>query len=104
MGKQMTVGKRIAMGFTVVILIAVALGGLGVWSMLAVKGESEKLAEEYVPEVKVATDLRGSANRVMYAMRGYGLSEEEFGEWVKAVSIHGVEALKATSVQRYRQP
>ena len=76
MGKQMTVGKRIGVGFTVVILITVAIGGLGVWNMLTAKTESTKLAAEYVPEVKVATDLRGAANRVMYQMRGYGLTEE----------------------------
>ncbi|MGX9350259.1 CtrA inhibitor SciP [Shimia sp. W99] len=38
------------------------------------------------------------------ALSMYGLSEEEFGEWVTAVSRHGVEALKATSLQKYRQP
>ena len=76
MGKQLTVGQRIALGFSVVILIALGLGGLGAWSMLAAKTDSTKLAMEYVPEVKVATDLRGAANRVMYQMRGYGLAED----------------------------
>ena len=38
------------------------------------------------------------------ALELYRLSEEEFAEWVTAVSLHGVDALKATSVQRYRQP
>lgn len=37
------------------------------------------------------------------AMDTYGLSEEEFDQWVKAVSKHGFDALKATSVQKYRQ-
>lgn len=34
----------------------------------------------------------------------YGLSEDEFREWVWAVSRHGEEALKATTVQKFRQP
>jgi len=76
MSKQTTVGKRIALGFSVVILIAVTLGGLGVWSMLGARDDSTKLATEYIPEVKVATDLRGAANAVMYEMRGYGLTED----------------------------
>ncbi|MBI9083598.1 MAG: methyl-accepting chemotaxis protein [Desulfobacterales bacterium] len=76
MKKQMTLGKRIAMGFTLVIAITMALGGLGVWSMQAAKTDSTKLATEYIPEVKVATDLRGAANRLMYQMRGYGLAED----------------------------
>ena len=32
----------------------------------------------------------------------YGLSEEEFASWVKAVAQHGEEALKATAIQKYR--
>ncbi len=38
------------------------------------------------------------------ALEIYGLSAEEFGEWVSAVSTHGIDALKATTVQKYRQP
>ena len=37
------------------------------------------------------------------ALDRYGLSEEEFHEWVRAVSMHGEEALKATALQKYRQ-
>lgn len=38
------------------------------------------------------------------ALAQYGLSAEELDEWVHAVTHHGLEALKATSVQKYRQP
>ena len=38
------------------------------------------------------------------AMQAYGLSEEEFSEWKSAVDIHGEAALKATALQKYRQP
>jgi uncharacterized protein DUF1153 len=38
------------------------------------------------------------------ALERYRLSEEEFHEWVRAVSTHGEEALKATALQKYRQP
>ena len=37
------------------------------------------------------------------ALERYQISEEEFMEWVRAVSEHGEAALKATSVQKYRQ-
>lgn len=36
------------------------------------------------------------------AMRLYGLSEEEFHGWVAAVAEHGEEALKATTLKKYR--
>jgi len=38
------------------------------------------------------------------ALKRYALSEDEFKAWVRAVSEHGEDALKATSVQKYRQP
>ncbi len=38
------------------------------------------------------------------ALQRYQISEDEFHEWVKAVSEHGEDALKATTLQKYRQP
>ncbi|MEQ6203824.1 DUF1153 domain-containing protein [Sulfitobacter sp. HNIBRBA2951] len=37
------------------------------------------------------------------ALERYSLSDDEFIEWVRAVSTHGEAALKATMVQKYRQ-
>jgi hypothetical protein len=36
------------------------------------------------------------------ALDRYALSEEEFQEWVWAVSRHGEQALKATAIQKFR--
>ena len=38
------------------------------------------------------------------ACRRYGLSEEELDSWRSAVSRHGEHALRATALQKYRQP
>jgi len=38
------------------------------------------------------------------AMDVYDLSEEELDAWHVAVERHGETALKATTIQRYRQP
>ncbi|KPP87675.1 MAG: Protein of unknown function (DUF1153) [Rhodobacteraceae bacterium HLUCCO07] len=38
------------------------------------------------------------------ALARYGLSKEEFLEWVSAVTEFGEDALKATHRQKYRQP
>ena len=38
------------------------------------------------------------------ALERYELSDEEFDLWAKAVETHGVEALKVTALQKYRQP
>ena len=76
MGK-MKLGTKIALGFGLLILIAVLLGGLAVIQMRAVSGDSSKLALEYVPEVKVANELERNSLLTMYAMRGYSRSGEE---------------------------
>ncbi len=34
----------------------------------------------------------------------YDLSEEELGNWLGAVKLHGIKALKVTKLQNYRQP
>lgn len=38
------------------------------------------------------------------ALRRYGLTDEEFDSWCRAMQRHGKAALKVTSLQRYRQP
>jgi len=38
------------------------------------------------------------------AKESYVLSDDELAEWENAVRDHGEAALKATSVQKYRQP
>ncbi|MCH8466477.1 MAG: DUF1153 domain-containing protein [Roseinatronobacter sp.] len=37
------------------------------------------------------------------ALERYDLSEEEFDLWQKAVTRHGMNALKVTALQKYRQ-
>lgn len=38
------------------------------------------------------------------ALETYKLSDEEFSAWEGAVSQHGEAALRATALQKYRQP
>lgn len=38
------------------------------------------------------------------ALETYALTEEEFDAWRRAVDRHGEAALRATTIQRYRQP
>jgi len=74
--KNMKLGTKIALGFGVLIIIAAILGVVGVWEMGIVETETTKLSEEYIPEVDMAVELQGSANRVMFAMRGYDFTED----------------------------
>lgn len=54
-----------------------------------------------------AAVVRGVSHGLMSreeALSAYALSDEEFSEWEVAVKCHGEAALKATQLQRYRQP
>lgn len=75
--KNHGLGMKITLGFGLLIIIAVALGSMAIYEMTIVKRQSTILAHEYVPEVGMAVELRGAANRTMYEMRGYGLTEDE---------------------------
>ncbi len=77
MFKSMKLGTKIGVGFGLLIMIAVLLGGVAVWRMREAASESTMLAKEYVPEVTVANHVERSSLQTMYEMRGYGLSEEE---------------------------
>lgn len=77
MFKNLGLGARIGGGFAALIIIAMILGGLAVYNMKNVQTKSTVLAREYVPEVAVANSIERGSMAVMYAMRGYGFTEEE---------------------------
>jgi len=77
MFRTMKLGTKIAVGFGVVLTLALVLGGMGVVSMNGVKGDSVTLATEYAPEVELVSSLERNSLLTMYAMRGYGFTEEQ---------------------------
>ncbi len=85
----MKLGQKLGTAFGVILVIAVALGSLAVINMNNISKESDALATEYVPEVRIANELRGASNRLMYEMRGYGFTQE------KAFYENALEELKA---------
>ncbi len=75
--KNFSLGLKISSGFAALILIAGSLGIMAIWNMNKVKSQSTMLAREYIPEVDVAVEFRGAVNRLMFEMRGYGLTEDK---------------------------
>lgn len=73
--KKMKLSVKIGLGFGILLVIMALLGGYGTLSMKQVEHESTRLANEYVAEVVIAADLERNAQRLMYAMRGYGFTE-----------------------------
>ena len=74
---NMKVGTKIILGFIILLGIAVALGVMAVWQMNDAAQISEGLAQKYVPEVEMVNNLERRSLMTMYALRGYGLSEDE---------------------------
>uniref|UniRef100_UPI00048FD3EB methyl-accepting chemotaxis protein n=1 Tax=Desulfomicrobium escambiense TaxID=29503 RepID=UPI00048FD3EB len=75
--KNIKLGIKIGGGFGVLILIACILGGMAVFNMKGVEGDSIRLAKEYVPEVGMANEIERSSLLAMYAWRGYAFTEEQ---------------------------
>jgi methyl-accepting chemotaxis protein len=75
--KSLTVGKRIILGFTALILIAIALGVTAIIQMGTAEEGATRLAEAYVPEVDVSNNVERNLMMAMYAIRGYSYTEQE---------------------------
>ena len=77
MFKNLKLGTRIALGFSVLIVLAGGLGAVAVWSMWDVETHAQSLTEEAVPMVSAANNVERHSLLTMYAMRAYGLTGEE---------------------------
>jgi methyl-accepting chemotaxis protein len=77
MFKNMKLAAKISSGFGLLIVIALALGGLATWSMLSVKTTTNKLAFQNVPAVGLASGIERNTQATMYATRGYAFTEEK---------------------------
>jgi methyl-accepting chemotaxis protein len=77
MKTTLTIGKKIALGFGVLILIAAALGIMAVVSMRSVQGEAKMLAEGFAPESQIASELDNTFGDIQLAIRTYGLTADD---------------------------
>ncbi|WP_430812324.1 MULTISPECIES: HAMP domain-containing methyl-accepting chemotaxis protein [unclassified Carboxylicivirga] len=74
---DLNLGFKLGIGFGVLIVISLIIGLLAVFNMATVADESELLAKEFVPEVKIASELRKAANRAMRDVSCYIYTEEK---------------------------
>jgi methyl-accepting chemotaxis protein len=77
MFKDIKLGTRIGGGFAALVLIAIALGSMAVWSMWRVEGETDVLAQEDVPQMTITAGLEREIQHYMLEMRGFSMSEDE---------------------------
>lgn len=75
--KNLKLRMKMGLGFGLVILLVVLIGGLAVYNMLDIQKQSISLATEYVPEVDIANNIERSSLQVMYNMRGFSLKFDQ---------------------------
>ncbi len=73
---KLRLGARIGLGFGVLILISLALGGIAVWNMKAVQATSAKLAMQFVPRVELFGELERNFLEAMLGINLYGYTQE----------------------------
>ncbi len=75
--KDLRLSVKLVFGFGVLILITLIIGTIAILNLSKIKSETTVLAEEYVPEMKMASDLRGAVYGARLEVRGYGLTADE---------------------------
>ncbi len=76
MFKNLRLGMKIGLGFGLLLLIAMFLGGMAVVKMGGVETQAVMLSNEYVPEVKIANEIERDSLMTMYNMRGYAYTTD----------------------------
>jgi len=68
---SLTIGKRITLGFAVVLLILVIIGGYAIFQMKSAAAGAGYLSADYMPEVKIASLMQSSMADVRVNGRSY---------------------------------
>jgi len=77
MFNEMKLSKKISLGFSSILIIAVILGLIAILNMTRSGSDARKLDNEYVPTVSLASNLVASANQIMINARSFALSEAD---------------------------
>ncbi|MGM0519897.1 MAG: HAMP domain-containing methyl-accepting chemotaxis protein [Campylobacterota bacterium] len=74
---NMTLGKKITFGFSIIILIVIILGTIGVVNMNNATKNSQKLANQYAPEVDIVNSFERTFLNIRMSMLGYIYTESQ---------------------------
>ena len=75
--KNLKLALKLALGFGLVLVIALILGGFAMWRMSDATHSANGLVNEKIPEVTVANNVQKAAMLTMYEIRGYGLTGDD---------------------------
>lgn len=74
MSRNPSLRFKIASGYATILILAMVLGGLALWSMKQVGSLTVKLDTQFIPQVGVANNVERYSLDTMYHLRGYALS------------------------------
>lgn len=77
MNSTMTLGKRISLGFGILVAITLMLGTMGVINMKSAAKDATRLSDVYAPEVQIASEIFKTANLIRYEMRAFVMQDNE---------------------------
>jgi methyl-accepting chemotaxis protein len=105
--RNLTLGKRIGLGFAGIIAIAGLLGGVAAWNMQrsarAAATTVTDLTAKYIPESEIGDRLKDAVSRAALSIRSYGFTAEEqyrtLAQTALAEVKQDVEAAKALAAQ-----
>jgi methyl-accepting chemotaxis protein len=72
---NMKIGKRLAIGFGLVLALLVGLGAVAIWSIGALDAGTRKLAEDRLPKVIQANEINEQINKVARSVRNMVIME-----------------------------
>ncbi len=74
---QLSLGQKLIAAFAVTLLVTAISGGVVVYKMIGVSKSSQKLSEEYVPEVQLAAKILQQAEELNLAGRSFAFTGDE---------------------------
>ncbi len=75
--KNLKMALKMMLGFGLLIVLLVAVGGVAVFNLLRIQNGANRLQDQYVAEVEIVNELERNSLQTMYAMRGYSLTFDE---------------------------
>jgi methyl-accepting chemotaxis protein/methyl-accepting chemotaxis protein-2 (aspartate sensor receptor) len=75
--KNLTLGKQVGIGFTILLIITFLLGSIAVYNMRHASVNAKKMAQSFVPEVKIGKDIFKFSNDARYAIRAFTMRDDE---------------------------
>ncbi|NJO91169.1 MAG: hypothetical protein HC831_21055 [Chloroflexia bacterium] len=75
--KNFKLGTKLGLSFGIILTLVLVIGAITIFSFYKISSKSEQLSEETAPLNNAATQIAFSAQRAMYAQRGYRYTEQK---------------------------